>query len=97
MESDDLEFYITAQALDESLRAIGDQPSLAINAGDDTVNRLNRLRTLKPEHADQVLTQFYAWVYEYLPRFLVSDPAQVPHFQYLLRRVSQEVGPYPGD
>lgn len=97
MESDDLEFYITAQALDESLRVVGDRPSLAMEAGDDMVNRLNRLRTLKPEHADKVLIQFYGWVYEHLPRYLVSDPTQVPNFQYLLRRVSAEVGPYPGD
>jgi hypothetical protein len=97
VESDDLEFYITAQALDDSLCAIGDRPSLAMEAGDNTVNRLNRLRTLKPEHADKVLIQFYAWVYEYLPRFLASDPAQVPNFQYILRRVSAEVGPYPAD
>ena len=97
MESDDLEFYITAQKLDESLRAIADKPSLAVEASTDTVNRLNRLRALRPQNADQILTQFYAWIYEYLPRYLASDPVQVPHFQHLLRRVSDEVGAYPGE
>lgn len=95
MEPDDLSFQVNATRLDDLLRLIADRPVLALQYDSEVVEKLLRLRSLRPNQRDQVLIQFYAWTMECIPRYLKADYAQVPHLQHLMRRVSAEVGPYP--